>query len=81
MPLTITDEQLRTLGLTEREAAIEFACRLFDAGRMTFHAAMRMAGLDRVEFENALRSRAIAIYRPSPDELRREVEALKRSGV
>ena len=81
MPLTITDEQLRTMGLSEREAAVEFACRMFDAGRMTFHAAMRLAGLERLAFEDALRSRGIAIYRPTPDELRREVEALKRSGV
>jgi len=69
------------MGLTEREAAIEFACRMFDAGRMTFHAAMRFGGLDRVDFENALRARGIAIYRPGPDEPRREAEALKRSGV
>jgi predicted HTH domain antitoxin len=81
MPLTITDEQLRSMGLSEREAAIEFACRLFDTGRLTFHAAMKLAALDRVDFEAALRSRGIAIYRPSADELRREVDALKRSGV
>jgi predicted HTH domain antitoxin len=81
MPLTITDDQLRTMGLTEREAAVEFACRMFDAGRLTFHAAMRLAALDRIEFEEALRSRGVAIYRPSADELRDEVEALKRAGV
>lgn len=81
MPLTITDEQLRSMGLSEREAAVEFACRLFDTGRLTFHAAMRMAALDRVEFEQALRTRGIAIYRPTVDELQREVDALKRSGV
>lgn len=79
--MTITDEQLRSMGLSEREAAIEFACRLFDTGRLTFHAAMRFAALDRVEFEEALRAREIAIYRPTVDELQREVDALKRSGV
>jgi predicted HTH domain antitoxin len=81
MPLTITDEQLRTMGLSEREAAVEFACRLFDAGRLTFHSAMRLATLDRVDFEAALKSRGIAIYRPTADDLRRDVEALKRSGI
>ena len=81
MPLTITDEQLRTLGLSEREAAVEFACRLFDAGRLTFHQAMRLASLDRVDFEAALRGRGIAIYRPTVEDLQREVDALKRSGV
>lgn len=81
MPLTITDEQLRTIGMNERDAAIEFACRLFDAEKITFHAAMKLASLDRLAFEDALRGRGIAIYRPTPEDLRREVEALKRSGV
>jgi predicted HTH domain antitoxin len=81
MAFTITDEQLQTIGMNEREAAIEFACRLFDARKITFHAGMKLAALDRLSFEEALRVRGIAIYRPDPEELRREVEALKRSGV
>jgi predicted HTH domain antitoxin len=81
MPFTISDEQLQTIGMSEHEAAIEFACRLFDVGKITFHAAMKLAAVDRLAFEDALRARGIAIYRPDPEELRREVEALKRSGV
>ena len=81
MPLTITDEQLRAMEMSEREALIEIACRMFDAQKLTFHAAMTMAGLDRLEFEHALRARGISIYRPTPDELRREVDALKQSGI
>jgi predicted HTH domain antitoxin len=81
MPLTITDEQLKAMGMDEREARVELACRSFDADRLSFHDAARMAGLDRLAFESALRGRGIAIYRPTVEDLRREVDALKRAGA
>lgn len=76
MPVTISDEQLRALRMSDREALVEIACRLFDAGKLGFHEAMRMAELDRLGFEKALAARGIAIYRPSVDDLRDEIEAL-----
>jgi predicted HTH domain antitoxin len=80
MPLVITDEQLRTMQMSERDALVEIACRLFDAGRLGFHAAMRMTNLDRTSFENELIRRKIAIYRPTVEDLREELENLERSG-
>jgi predicted HTH domain antitoxin len=51
MPIVISDETLEQAGLTEREALIEIACRLFDVGKLHLWPAAKMAGLSRVEFE------------------------------
>ncbi len=81
MPLTISDQTLQQLGLSPKDALVEFACRLFDAGRLPLWPAAQLAGLSRVELENELRSRGIAIYRPSPQDVEREVEAMKKLGI
>lgn len=51
MPLTIPDNVLQEAGLTEREALIEIACRLYDADVLTKNAATRMTGQSRRDFE------------------------------
>ena len=51
MPLIIPDEALQEAGLSESDALVEFACRLFDAGKLTLWGAARLAGLSRVDFE------------------------------
>ncbi len=38
--LIVPDEMLRQAGLSEREALLEFACRLFDAGRLSLWSAI-----------------------------------------
>jgi predicted HTH domain antitoxin len=81
MPLVISDETLRAAGLTEGGALVEFACRLFDADRITLWSAAKLAGLSRVEFEQALRERKIAVYRPQPSDLADDLMALDRLGV
>ena len=75
---TIPDEVLREAGLTEGEAMLEFACRLFDAGRLTLWTAARLSGLDRSSFEEALLARGIPIYRPQPDDLAEDLANLQR---
>ena len=52
MPLVISDEALQEAGLTEGDALLEFACRLFDAEKMTLWSAAKLAGLSRVAFEH-----------------------------
>jgi hypothetical protein len=42
--LTVPDEVLRQAGLSEREALLEFACRLFDAGHTASLLLRRAAG-------------------------------------
>ena len=81
MPLTISDDVLKQAGLTEREALVEFACRLFEAGKLTLPAASRLAGLGRIEFERELYDRDIPAYRLTLEDLKRDLAALDRLGI
>jgi predicted HTH domain antitoxin len=81
MPLTIPDDVLRRVGLTEEEARVEFACRLFESGRIGLHAARALAGLTRAAMEDALLDRGIPIYHLTVEDVRRDVETLRRAGV
>jgi predicted HTH domain antitoxin len=81
MPLVIPDDVLREAGLNERDALIEVACRLFDAGKLTLWSAARLAGLSRVAFEDELLARGISWLRPDPHDLAEELAALDRLGV
>lgn len=81
MPVIIPDETLHEAGLSERDAVIEFACRLFDAGKPALWPAARLAGLSRSELEQELRARRIAIYRPTPQDLKDDLDALDELGV
>lgn len=77
MPLTISDDQLREAGLTDKEGLIEFACWLFDTGRLDLWPAAKLARMSRVEFENELHTRNIAIYRPTVEDLAHDMAALE----
>jgi predicted HTH domain antitoxin len=77
MVLTIPDELLRAAGLTEEEALIEFACRLFQAERLGLWQAASLARLSRAEFEDELLKRAIPIYRPSLEEFEEDLRTLR----
>ncbi len=79
--LTIPDQVLRQAGLTEHEALVEFACRLFDAGKLTLWSAAQLAGLDRTGIEDALLERGISVYRPTADDLAQDLETLDRLGI
>lgn len=78
MPVVISDETLRQAGLTEREAAIEIACRLYDIDRLPLWPAARMAGMNRAEFEQELVRRRIPIHRPTPEDLAADLATLDR---
>jgi predicted HTH domain antitoxin len=80
MPLTIPDDLLREAGLNEREALVEFACRLFDAGKLSLWSGAKWAGLTRTEFEGELLRRRIPLYRPSLTDLTDDLNALDRLG-
>ena len=81
MPLLISDEALEEAGLSPQEAIIEFACRLFDLGRLDLWPAAKLAGLSRVDFEDELFDRGIAIYRPTLEDLEMEMAAMERLGI
>ena len=69
--------------MNEREARIEIACRLFDVGKLDLWPAAKLAGLGRAEFEGELRQRNIPAFRPTLQDLARDLETidhLKQSG-
>jgi len=78
--LKIPDGLLEQAGLTEHEAIVEFAGRLFDAGKLTLWSAAKLAGLDRGGMEDALMERRIAIYRPQEADLAQDLGTLERMG-
>jgi len=80
MPLTIPDDLLAEAGLSEREARLEIACRLYDAGKLTLPQATRWAAVSRTEFEAALLERHLPIVRVDEEYWQQEVEGLKRLG-
>ncbi len=67
--------------MSEGEALVEIACRLFEAGKLTLWSGARLARLSRVVFEQELRARHIALYRPTVDGLEADLDALDRIGV
>jgi predicted HTH domain antitoxin len=77
MPLVISDEVLQQAGLSEREALIEIACRLFDLEKLELWPAAKLAGLSRVEMENELFRRKIPIYRPTIEDLEQDMKAIQ----
>jgi predicted HTH domain antitoxin len=81
VPVIISDETLKQAGITEQEAIVEIACRLFDIGKLHLWPAAKMAGMSRVEFEQELMHRKIPIYRPTIEDLHQELAALKRLGI
>jgi predicted HTH domain antitoxin len=80
MPVVIPDETLEAAGLTEREAVVEIACHLFDAGKLALWPAAKLAGMSRGEFEAELGRRKIAVYRPTVEDFANDLAALKRLG-
>lgn len=62
MMLVLPDDPLRQAGLDEQQARLEFACWLFDSGRIDLWPAAQVAGLSRPEFEAELLRRGIAIH-------------------
>ena len=77
MTLTIPEDILEQAGLTERDALIEFACRLFDAERLALWPAARLAALSRGEMEDELTKRGIPIYRITPEHWAQELAGLE----
>lgn len=81
MTITIPDDVMRDAGLTEQDALVEIACRLFDAGRLHKAPAARMAGLSRADFEGALLARGLPVLRFTEEHLQQDLESLKRLGM
>lgn len=77
MPLTISDERLHEAGLSEQEALLEIACRLYECGRLSLPAASRWAGVTRTELEGALMDRNIPLVRLDLQDLQQDLRTLE----
>lgn len=80
MPLVIPDDVLRAAGMSEQEAKVEIACRLFDSGRLAIGHAARLAGMSEVNFEEQLAARGLPRYRYTDQMLDQDIESLKKLG-
>lgn len=80
MCLHIPDEILKQAGLSERDALIEIACRLFDADKISKPAACRLAGVARVDLERALHERGLTVYRTTLEDFELDMASLRRLG-
>ncbi|MBI4602237.1 MAG: UPF0175 family protein [Planctomycetes bacterium] len=78
MPLVIPDDALKEAGLTEKQALLEFACRLCEAGKLALWSAAKLAGLSRGQMEAELLRRMIPIHRPDPQDLADDLATLDR---
>ena len=81
MPLTIPDELLSDAGITPADARLEFACRLYDGRRLSFGQAIRWSGVTRTDFEAAMLARGLPLYRPTVEDLERDLDTLARLGA
>jgi predicted HTH domain antitoxin len=80
MAIVLSDELLRATGMSEAEAKLEIACRLFDAGKLTVGHAAKFADVSEAAFEDALRQRKIPRYRYTEDMLNQDIATLKKLG-
>lgn len=69
MPLIIGDDILHEANLTEADARIEIACRLYDSGLLSLAVASKLAGLEASAFQDALSTRSVSVNCSNESEL------------
>jgi len=62
MSVIITDDILRASRMTEEELRTEIALLLFQREKLTLAQAARMAGMNRLRFQQLAASRGIAVH-------------------
>lgn len=62
MSVTISDDLLRSAGLSEEEFRREVAVLLFRQDRMTLAQAAKFSGMDRLGFQRLLADRQICVH-------------------
>lgn len=61
MAITISDDLLSTVRMTDDELLVDLACYLYDKERLSIGKASKLCGLNRIEFQQALAARDIYI--------------------
>ena len=67
MSLEISDDLIRSAGLSKEEMAQEIAIMLFQKNRLTLAQAARFAGINRLQFQHLLASRQIPVHYDEDD--------------
>jgi len=62
MSVTIPDEVLQAARMSDDELRQEMAVLLFQKDRLTLGQASRLAGIDRLQFQELLASRNIGVH-------------------
>lgn len=75
MNILIPDDILKRFG-SEQGLLIEIACRLYDAEKIEKPQATRLCGLARVDFEEELRKRNLAVYRVALEDFEQDMKTI-----
>jgi predicted HTH domain antitoxin len=67
MSLEISDEIIRSSGMSKEELTREIAVMLFQKERLTLAQAAKFAGMNRLQFQHLLASRQIPVHYDSMD--------------
>ena len=62
MSLVISDELVRTSGLSERELFLEIVLMLFQQNKISLGKASELMGMHRMQFQRLLADRSICIH-------------------
>lgn len=81
MVLTIPDEALAKAGLDERKVLIDFACWMFDTGRLSKFQACKLCGLSRDEFGAELMDRNLPVYHITEEDFEADMKTLENLGM
>jgi len=76
MAITVPDELLRSMKLTEAELAAELAVALFREERLTLGQAAQLAGLPQLDFQRLLARRRVPLHY-SIDDMEQDIERAK----
>ena len=61
MAITISDDLLTTVQMSDDELLVDLACYLYDKERLSFGKCRQLCGMNHVEFQKALAAREIDI--------------------
>jgi predicted HTH domain antitoxin len=79
--LNVPADLLKRLGPNDQEALVEIACRLHETHALRFDEAARLANLEFESFARACASRKIPVYWYDSEDLRSDLETLKKIGT
>jgi predicted HTH domain antitoxin len=62
MPVVLSDEELKAFHISEAEARLAIALKLYEDERVSLARAARIAGINRLQFQAEMAKRKIPIH-------------------